>query len=508
MSETILLLPEVTLASPDATLKFAEGVAIRDDRIVDIGKVEDLRRRWSDARIEALPDCLLMAGMVNAHQHGRGISQIQLGYQDDFLEAWISSRRGRGVLDPYPITKLAAANMLAHGVTATIHANYSYGTGDYEAEVRASLRAYDEAGIRVTMCIGAMDRGFTVYPPHETCFLASLPDDLQRWMSRPGVALYAQNAEATIALMERLLSDYRGHPRIRFCYGPAGPQWVSDALWTKLARDADRRGLGLHLHALESQAQAAAAAELYPDGVFAHLERLGVMTPRTTIAHGVWVTDREIDAIAKTGATVVRNPGCNLRLRNGIAPLARYLARGARVAIGTDNSALADDEDVLKELRLAALLARTPDWHGDPPPSAADLVAMLTVNGAIAAQIAPDVGTIAPGNKADLVAISLERVRKPYLDADMPLMDAFLARATGLDIRMTMVDGRVIFRDGKFASLDRHELEQHAADAALSARLPHDIGNRDRARALRPHLVAHYQETTRLLTGEGRGSGA
>jgi 5-methylthioadenosine/S-adenosylhomocysteine deaminase len=92
VSETILLLPEVTLASPDATLKFAEGVAIRDDRIVDIGKIEDLRRRWSDARVEALPGCLLMAGMVNAHQHGRGISQIQLGYHDDFLEAWISSR--------------------------------------------------------------------------------------------------------------------------------------------------------------------------------------------------------------------------------------------------------------------------------------------------------------------------------------------------------------------------------------------------------------------------------
>ena len=111
---------------------------------------------------------------------------------------------------------------------------------------------------------------------------------------------------------------------------------------------------------------------------------------------------------------------------------------------------------MLKELRLAALLARTPDWHGDPPPSAADLVAMLTVNGAIAAQIAPDVGTIAPGNTADLVAISLERVRKPSLDADMPLVDAF-PHATGLDIRMTMVDGRVIFRDGKFVRLDRHE---------------------------------------------------
>ena len=245
--------------------------------------------------------------------------------------------------------------------------------------------------------------------PHRA--FASAPEDgpaLGGWdETLPGVSPYAGGADATIALMGRLLTDFAGHPRIRFCYGPAGPQWVSDELWTRLARDADRRDLGLHLHALESPAQAAVAAELYPDGVFEHLENLGVMNARTTIAHGVWVTDREIDVIARTGATVVHNPGCNLRLRNGIAPLARYLAQGVRVAIGTDNAALADDEDILKELRLAALLAQTPSWHGDSPPSLADLLAMSTVNGAVAAQIAPDVGTVEAGKRADLIAISL-----------------------------------------------------------------------------------------------------
>ena len=124
------------------------------------------------------------------------------------------------MLDPYPITKLAAANMLANGVTTTIHANYSYGTGNYEAEVRASLRAYDEAGIRVTMCVGAMDRGFTVYPPNEACFLEGLPERLRNWLSRSAAPLYAGDAKGTIALMDRLLVDYGGHPRIQLCYGP------------------------------------------------------------------------------------------------------------------------------------------------------------------------------------------------------------------------------------------------------------------------------------------------
>src|ERR1700731_1966048 len=98
---------------------------------------------------------------------GRGLSQIQLGQHDSFLETWIASRRSRGPLDPYAMAKLSAIQMIANGVTAAVHANFSFGTGDYERELRDQCRAYDEAGIRVTMCVGAMDRGDLVYPPHE-----------------------------------------------------------------------------------------------------------------------------------------------------------------------------------------------------------------------------------------------------------------------------------------------------------------------------------------------------
>src|SRR6202022_4686714 len=82
-------------------------------------------------------------------------------------------------------------------------------------------------------------------------------------------------------------------PRVRLCYGPAGPQWVSEGLWSALGRDAAANGVGIHLHALESPAQRHAAAELFPEGVFVWLDRLGIMTPRTVIAHGVWVSDTD-----------------------------------------------------------------------------------------------------------------------------------------------------------------------------------------------------------------------
>jgi len=497
VARTTVLLPEAMLPRPESSsLRFGVGIAVEGERIAAIGEPQQLRSQWPAATIVELPGCLVMAGLVNAHQHGRGLSQIQLGYHDDFLEPWISNRRGRGVLDAYAITKLAAARMVAQGATTTVHANYSYGTGNYESEVRAQLRAYDEVGIRVTMCVGAMDRGMIVYPPHEACFLAGLPQDLKNWLSRPGVQAYAGDAEATIALMRRLRADFDGHPRIRFCYGPAGPQWVSEPLWKAIALDAAEKEIGIHLHALESPAQRQAVQQLAPGGVFAWLERLGAMSSRTVIAHGVWVDDSDMRIMARTGVTVVRNPGCNIRMRNGIAPLARYLQHGVRMAIGTDNVSLVDDEDLLGELRLAGHLAREPDWNGPSPPTVDQLLAMATVNGAVAAQFAPDVGIIEPGKKADLVAFSLDRIRSPMLDPDMALLEAFLARAQGADVGLTMVDGEILYRDGQFPHLDLSEVEQEAVRSAGAARRPKDAADRDRTAELRTHLYSHYRNVT------------
>ncbi len=495
MADTIIIEGGYVLPRPRAAdLLQDAAIAIADGVIVAVGDTSELRQRWPEAQIIAMPDCLVMPGLVNAHQHGRGLSQIQLGYPDDFLEPWIAGRRARGVLDGHVVTKLAAARMIANGVTTTIHANYSYGTGDYERELRGQIAAYEEVGIRATLCVGAMDQGGTVYPPHEACFVAGLPDDLKRWVSESPSAAYAGDGPATVELMRRLRQDFSNHSRIRLCYGPAGPQWVSDELWRCIARDARDNDLGLHLHALESPAQTAAARELYPDGVFAHLDRLGAMTPRTVIAHGVWADDVDMAVLARTGATVVRNPGCNIRMRNGIAPLARYLQRGVRIAVGTDNCSMNDDEDLLAELRLASHLAREPDWNGLPPPGVDDLLAMATVNGAVAAQFGDEIGVLEPGRRADIVAFSLQRTEQPYRDPDMPVLQAFLARAQGVDVRMTMIDGRVLYRDGHYADLALRELEAEAAAAAQAARLGRDPADTGRTQRYRQHLCDHYRQ--------------
>ncbi len=489
-----LIEPEYLLADPAAGTTLAHHAVLVDgERIVAVGPAAALAHRATDTL--ELPGTLLMPGLVNAHQHGRGISQLQLGFPDDRLEPWIARRLKRGAPDPYALTLLAAAEMLRNGVSCAVHANYSYGSGDYEAEARASLDAYLDAGLRVTFCVGAMDRGMLVYPGHdETAFLGGLPTAVRTRATGSRAQPYAGGAAATIALMRRLQADYGAHPLVTLAYGPAGPQWVSDPLMKALAADARDHGLGLHLHLLESPTQAAMCAKLYPGGsVVRHLAGLGALGRHTTLAHCVHLDTPDIEEIARSGATVAHNPGSNLRLSNGFAPTPELLRAGVPVAIGTDNCAMTDDEDLLGELRLADLLARRAPSVERGRRRAARLLDMVTGAGARAAFVDDGLGRIEPGRWADLTALDLGRITSPCLDADTSLLEAVAQRARGGDVVMTMVAGSPRFRDGALTGLDLPAIRRAAALSAGRSRPADAEDAAEAAEALAEALRALYR---------------
>lgn len=483
-----MLVLEADHVLPDAASPVITGgaVVVRDGLIVACGSAAEIRAAYPGAETVSLGHACLMPGLVNAHQHGRGLSQIQLGFPDDSLEPWIARRRGRGVPDVYALTRLAAQQMVENGVTATLHANYSYGSGDYEAELRASIRAYDDAGLRATICVGYADRGGLVYPPaEEAAFLASLPTDVRALIGagKPGYLPLA----GTVDLMARLRAEYAGHPRLSFAYGPAGPQWVSDEAWRALAADASEHGLGLHFHLLESPAQATCARSLYPEGTLARLERLGVFEARASAAHFVQATARDIADAARLGLGIVINPGSNMRLGNGAPPVAALMEAGIRFGLGTDNCALDDNEDYLSELRLGRLLGRNAMAPADDQLRTS--IAVATEWGAEAAFLT-ETGCIRGGFKADLVAIDLTATEGTYLDPQMPMLEAMLARATGRDVVMTMVGGRILHRRGVSIAAAAESIRAAARQTAAETRL--DAGTRQLASELAEALRRHY----------------
>ncbi len=434
---------------------------IEGDRILALGP------EVADAAAETLDlgGTVLMPGFVNAHQHGRGLPQAAMGYPDDVLEAWVNRRRKRGAPEAYPLVHLAALRMLANGITACLHANWAHG-GDLHDELDATLRAYDEVGIRAAVMIGAADRGALVYPGlvEEAGFLGTLAPPLRALAETLRAQPYPATAEAAAALFDRLAARWGGHDRLSLGFGPTGPQWVSDALFAGLAAVARARGAALHFHLLESPAQARACAALYPEGALRRLASLGALGPFASAAHGVFLTADDMAVMAAHGVTLVANPGSNLRLGNGLPDYAGMRAAGVNVALGGDDCELQDDRDPWAELRLVAAAAS----HGAPL-GAAERLAIATENGARALRQGR-IGRLLPGWRADVIALDPAPAAGTWRDPDLPLAQILFARATGREVRMTMVGGRVVYRDGAFPHLGADALTRAEAAAIATAR--------------------------------------
>ncbi len=158
-----------------------------------------------------------------------------------------------------------------------------------------------------------------------------------------------------VALVDDVAAAAAG-PMFDVQYGPNGVQWCSDALLAAIAEASHRTGRRIHMHLLETRYQRAWADATHPGGIVKHLDALGLLSPRLTLAHCVWARRDELELLAERGVTIAVNTSSNLHLRSGIAPVADMIAAGCRIALGIDGSALDDDDDALRELRLWHLL--------------------------------------------------------------------------------------------------------------------------------------------------------
>lgn len=460
-------------------------------RIKAVGPARDLLTGMCP--IEDLGPAVLMPGLVNAHQHGRGISLLLMGYPDMPLEPWIAGRRRHGPPDIYAVTRLAAEAMLSNGVTATLHANYTYGSGDYEAELRAQIDAYRDAGLRATICIGLQDRGALVYPDvAEAEAVARFSDTASSALAVQSGPSWMADFEAAADLMTRLERDFGGSPLIRFAWGPAGPQWVGDDTWRKLVQDAGARGIGIHFHLLESPAQSASARRLFPEGTLAHLRTLGVFAGRTSCAHAVHMTTEDRAIAAGEGLVAVLNPGSNMRLYNGAPDVRALRQAGVALAVGTDNCALSDTEDLLSELRLTVALGRAPATGAEPLPEGAPL-AMVTETAGGAAFLDEGSGVLAPGMPADLCAFALDGVVGGLPVEPKQLEELVVARASGRSCVLTVVAGKVAYRGDPS---DRARLGTWRARAETSVERRTEILTEEQTTALQAALTAHYTSRT------------
>jgi cytosine/adenosine deaminase-related metal-dependent hydrolase len=218
------------------------------------------------------------------------------------------------------------------------------------------------------------------------------------------------------------------------------------------------------MHLLESRTQREWADGAYPGGIVRHLDRVGLLTPRLSVAHAVWLTQDECALLAARGVTVSVNTTSNLRLRSGIAPMEAMRRAKLAVALGMDALSLDDDDDMLRELRLAWRVHRGFGFE-DVLDKAALFDAVLRRGPAIVTG-ATDFGAIEPGAPADILLLDHAAITADAIAEVCDETDMVLARATAEHVNALVVAGRLVVAEGKLAGVDLRAAERELSDAA------------------------------------------
>jgi cytosine/adenosine deaminase-related metal-dependent hydrolase len=428
-------------------------VLVEGDRIARVGP--DLPVAPDTTVLDAR-DRLVIPGLVNAHTHAHNnIARGAIGALP--LELWLLHLKARverlGPRDVYVMTALGALEMLRTGTTTACDMAQ---TGPWPSDemIDAVAQAYVDVGLRASIAPQFGDLPFH----HGVAGLAELlPADVRREIEgRPGFP----RAEALGAL-RRAIDRWDGAAggRLRLGLGPSIATVCSDELLRECAELARERQVPLQIHLSETKAEAYTAGIAHGKSSAARLAELGVLTPRTLLAHAVWLDERDLDLVAGAGSSVAHNPVSNLRLGAGIAPLRGLRARGVNVGLGTDGAASNDNQNLFGALKLAAILPRivTPDH--DAWPGAADAFRMATVNGARAAGFDGRTGTIAPGMQADLVLLDL---RATYYHPRNDVLAQLVYSEVGSSVTTVLVAGRLVLDAGRVTTVDERALLEEA----------------------------------------------
>ncbi len=466
------------------------ALLVRDGHVAVIGPAASLKAAHPDAMLLGGAGRVVIPGLVNAHHHV-GLTPLQLGSPDHPLELWFASRLALRDVDLRLDTLFSAFEMIASGVTTVQHL-HSRAPGSPDAVVGAGktvMDAYREIGMRASYSIALRDQNRLVYED-DAVFTASLPEalkpDMEAYFKRFTIPLDDQ-----IEIFEALMASVKDDPRIKVQVAPANLHWLSDKALDVAGQLSEKHDVPMHMHLVETPYQKIYAQRRTGGSALAHLARMGLAGPRLTIGHGVWMSEDDIDLCGETGAHICHNCSSNFRLKSGIAPVNRFLARKIPVAIGIDEAGINDDRDMLQEMRMVLRTHREPGIDA-PFPTPAQVLRMATEHGAATTPFGAGIGRLTPGSAADLVIMDWKTLTHPYQDSALSVIDVLVQRARTNAVQSVMIGGEVVYADGCFTRLDRATVLDEIAALLKRPLTEAEHQRQDLSRAVFPHVKAFY----------------
>ena len=486
---TKLLLTGARILAPDALS------APHLDLLIDAGRIAALLppgTRVESAQPFDASHRLIIPGLVNGHTHGHGGLSKGAGDKWDLAALlthapWISG--GRTTRDKWLSTALNAVENLKKGCTAAYDLTFEFPCPTAEG-MDAMADAYATVGLRAVIAPMVADLTFFQATPG---LIEALPEPHR---GRAAAMRLAPAEEITGAITAAARTWPHAARGIRLGCAPTIPLHGTDEFLRACRAVAAEHGLPMQTHVAEARYQAAGGTIRY-GGVtlLEHMDRLGLVGPWFSVAHGVWLTDSDLEVLAKRGAGLSHNPGANMRLASGIAPARKAINAGVTVGIGTDGSSSSDNQNMFEAMRLAAFASRLwegaeeEDWLGT-----AETVRLATAGSS--KLLGLEGGTIEPGKLADLVLLDLRHINwAPFNDAANQLVWT----EDGSAVTDVMIGGAWKLRDRAVLGLDEAKLADEANEAA--ERLRHaNAETRVWCDAVAPHVACHCRALARGWT--------
>jgi 5-methylthioadenosine/S-adenosylhomocysteine deaminase len=392
---------------------------------------------------------LLIPGFVDAHTHTVVGILEKCAYETLPLELWMLCLPPDQKLEPrmhYLCAAMAGMEAIKNGTTTLQDDLYAlpYTTPEI---FEATAQAYIDLGIRASLSLHAINKPlYKTIPYIENWLSSEIKQNCDQFIQDFSIPNWA-------ALFRDLYTHWHGKQGlITTILAPSAAQRVTPALMQCIANLSEEYNVPIHTHLLETRTQAVTGLEFYGESVIQFAHRHGLLTHRTTIAHGVWLTPDDIQLVAEAGATIVHNPVSNYRLCSGIASIQDLIAAGVNLAVGTDGI---DSFNLFHVLRTAGLSQSVVDANYQRYPKAADVLKWATYGGARASLLHNQIGAIAAGMKADFVLYDLHSLSfTPCHNFPIHLVYG----EDGRSVRKVFVNGQMIVDRGQILTINESDL--------------------------------------------------
>lgn len=427
----------VTMDDAGREIKDA-AVFVRDNVIEAVGTLDAMPAQTADTVFDCAQHVVL-PGLVNTHHHMvQSLTRVMA--QDNELFDWLTTLypiwAGLHSQHVYTAAKLAMAELILSGCTTSSDHLYIYPN---DVTIEDEIRAAQEMGIRFHASRGAMSLGESK---------GGLPPDS-----------VVEDEAFILRDMRRAIETYHDadrHAMLRIVIAPCSPFTVTQDLMRESANLARSYGVTLHTHLAENDKDIDFGLEMFNQRPGDYAEDVGWVGDDVWHAHCVKLNDGEIDLFARTQTGVCHCPSSNMRLASGIAPLRAMLDARVPVGLGVDGSASNDSGHLLNEARQAMLLQRV---GGNPAALSGREALRLATRGGASVLRRDDIGIIAPGMSADIIAYRLDRVAFAGAQHD-PVAALTFCQPASVDL--SIINGKVVVQDGVLLTVELPVLlEEH-----------------------------------------------